>query len=125
MENNTWYKSLNRSKLNPPGWVFGVVWPILYLLLAIFFVLLVKDKKSVKSPPLILFIIQIILNLGWTTIFFRFKMIKFALFLILLINALSIAIFVMIKNNTKYLLLPYILWLTFASYLNGYIVFNN
>ena len=56
MENNTWYKSLNRSKLNPPGWVFGVVWPILYLLLAIFFVLLVKDKKSLKSPPLILFI---------------------------------------------------------------------
>ena len=39
MENNTWYKSLNRSKLNPPGGVFGVVWPILYLLLAIFFVL--------------------------------------------------------------------------------------
>lgn len=125
MENNTWYKSLNRSKLNPPGWVFGVVWPILYLLLAIFFVLLVKDKKSVKSTPLILFIIQIILNFGWTTIFFRFKMIKLALFLILLINALSIAIFVMIKNNTKYLLLPYILWLTFATYLNGYIVFNN
>ena len=64
MYGKNWYKNLNKSKLTPPSWVFGVVWPILYILLSVFFILLLKDEKCKgMCNPLILFGIQILLNL--------------------------------------------------------------
>ena len=124
-----WYSKLNKSSLSPPNWVFSVVWPVLYTLLAISFIFTLKNKKCKGlCKPLIFFILQLILNLFWTTVFFKFKMIVTSL---IIINAIILLTFFtytsMIKISKKgaYLLLPYLLWLCFATYLNGYIVYNN
>jgi len=127
--NDDFYKNLKKSKLNPPNYVFGIVWTFLYILLIISFILIWKDKKCFPfCRPLFLFIVQIILNLAWTTIFFRFKKIKLALVITIIILLLTIYIFFdfyKINKYAAYLLIPYILWLCFAIYLNLYIIMNN
>lgn len=116
-----WYVSLVKSDLNPPGYIFGIIWPILYLMMAIsafrtfYFV-----KKS--------FFIQLFFNAIWSWLFFVFQMPLLALVNIWLLILLNVRIaFVMFKEDklSAYLYLPYVLWLIFASYLNLYIVFNN
>ena len=116
-----WYVSLVKSDLNPPGYIFGIIWPILYLMMAIsafrtfYFV-----KKS--------FFIQLFFNAIWSWLFFVVHMPLLALVNIWLLILLNVRIaFVMFKEDklSAYLYLPYVLWLIFASYLNLYIVFNN
>ena len=78
--------------------------------------------------PLILFVIQIVLNFMWTSVFFRFKKLLLALVMIVVILGLTVLTFAQMQKINKkvsYLLVPYILWLSFASYLNVYIVLNN
>jgi tryptophan-rich sensory protein len=129
IKNREWYLSLNKSKLTPPGYVFGIVWPILYLLLGISFLLTIKSPKCIGfCSPLVFFTIQMILNLIWTTVFFRVKMMKTALILIYSIIALTIVAFTRmlpVNSTAALLLIPYLLWLCFASYLNLYIVVKN
>ena len=63
-----WYKDLKKSSLTPPSYVFGIVWPILYILLIIYFVLGLSQKGSERA--LIYFGAQMVLNLSWTYVFF-------------------------------------------------------
>ena len=129
IKNREWYNSLKKSKLTPPGYVFGIVWPILYILLAVSFVLTLKSPKCIGfCSPLVFFIAQMALNFIWTTVFFRMKMMKIALLLIYAIITLTIVAFVTmlrVNKTASGLLIPYLLWLLFASYLNLFIVVNN
>jgi len=129
MINKTWYKNLQRSSLSPPDYVFKIVWPILYTLLAISFVILITDNKcSGICKPIPFFIIQMIFNLMWTTIFFRYRMIRIALawtFIIIFFTLLTFSEMIKINKTAAYLLLPYIAWLCFACFLNFYIVLKN
>ena len=129
MINRSWYKNLKTSQLSPPDYVFGIVWPLLYTLISVSFILLVTDKDCVGiCKPIPFFIVQMIFNLMWTTIFFRFKMIKTALLVTLTIIALTLITFnemMKINSSAAYLLIPYILWLIFAAYLNFVIVLQN
>lgn len=129
IKNREWYLSLKKSKLTPPGYVFGIVWPILYLLLGISFLLTIRSPKCIGfCSPLVFFTAQMILNLIWTTVFFKMKMMKTALLLIYAIIALTIIAFMKmlpVNRNAALLLIPYLLWLSFASYLNLYIVVKN
>ena len=126
---NKWYKSLKQSKLTPPSWVFGVVWPILYTLMAIALYFTWTNKKCYPfCDALIFFFIQLFFNLIWTALFFRYKLLKIALFDLCLIFIFTIITFIKfyeINKVTSYLLLPYLIWLSLAFYLNYYIVFNN
>ena len=116
-----WYEELVKSPLNPPGYVFGIVWPILYLLIGI--VSFFAAEKIWK-----LFIIQLALNAAWSWIFFYYQLPIIALLdiaLLMLVNA-------MILNNLKsfsralfLLYLPYMLWLCFAAFLNISIIYLN
>jgi len=116
-----WYEELVKSPLNPPGYVFGIVWPILYLLMGI--VSFLAAEKIWK-----LFIIQLALNAAWSWIFFYYQLPIIALLdiaLLMLVNA-------MILNNLKsfsralfLLYLPYMLWLCFAAFLNVSIIYLN
>lgn len=122
-----WYKNLKKSPLTPPDYVFGIVWPILYLLLLIYFLLGLKEKNLI---PIIYFMIQMILNILWTTVFFKKKQINLAMYMligILFFTILSGLEMYNINNNIflPLLLIPYIIWLSFASYLNFYIITNN
>ena len=129
MYDSKWYNSLKKSSLTPPNWIFGIVWGILYILLIISFILKFLNKKcKLICKPLIFFIIQLILNLLWTTIFFKWKKIIIAFIVIIVIIILTIITILLMRNITKigaYILIPYILWLCFASYLNLYIIIHN
>ena len=116
-----WYQDLIKSSLNPPGYVFGIVWPILYILMGISaFLTYLKVYK--------LFIIQLIFNTMWSWLFFAFHLPVIALIDIYLLIGLNIYLVnVMWKINklAAYLFLPYITWLIFASHLNLVIVLFN
>ena len=123
--NNKWYKSLYKPKETPPSWVFGVVWPILYLLMGVALNKINNfDQCEIFSKmctPLIYFFIQLVLNYSWSIIFFKFKNIKLAL-----INIVILLYFVMktYSEFRKYsesisdYLLPYVIWLSYATFLN-------
>ena len=116
-----WYQELVKSSLNPPGYVFGIVWPILYLLMSIAAFRTFKETKN-------LFLIQLLFNTLWSWLFFAFQMPFVALLDIWLLIYLNIKINLKMFYQDKLsglLFIPYILWLFFASYLNLFIVLNN
>tara|TARA_Y200000002_G_scaffold65579_1_gene50464 strand:+ start:526 stop:969 length:444 start_codon:yes stop_codon:yes gene_type:complete len=118
---DVWYQSLIKSPLNPPGYVFGIVWPILYLLMSISAFRTFNETKN-------LFFIQLLFNAMWSWIFFAFQMPFIALLNIWLLIYLNIKLNLKMFNQDKlsgFLFIPYVLWLFFASYLNLFIVLNN
>ena len=118
---DTWYQGLIKSDLNPPGYVFGIVWPILYLFMGI---TAWRNIDTIK----IYFYIQLFLNAIWSWLFFSFQLPLVALFDIWLLIFINIKILFIVSKQDKFgaiLYAPYILWLLFASYLNVFIVLNN
>ena len=116
-----WYQALIKSPLNPPGYVFGIVWPILYLLMSISAFRTFNETKN-------LFLTQLLFNALWSWLFFTFQMPFVALLNIWLLIYLNIKINLKMFYQDKLsglLFIPYILWLFFASYLNLFIVLNN
>ena len=119
----TWYATLAKPALNPPAWVFGPVWTILYALMGVATFLIWRkgwEKKEVKTA-LGIFGIQLVLNTLWSVIFFGLHSPGTALidiiFLWLAILA-TIIVFAKISRPAAWLLAPYILWVSFAVYLN-------
>ena len=121
ISSDTWYVDLVKSPLNPPSFVFGIVWPILYALMAF-----VSFKSADKIWKL--FIPQILLNAAWSWMFFFLHAPLLALINISILIFLNQKILVILKNESKllfWLYLPYVLWLAFAAFLNASIVFLN
>jgi benzodiazapine receptor len=116
-----WYQELVKSSLNPPGYVFGIVWPILYLMMSISAFRTFHETKS-------LFLTQLLFNALWSWLFFAFQMPLIALLNIWLLIYLNIKLNLKMFYKDKlsgFLFIPYVLWLFFASYLNLFIVINN
>ena len=116
-----WYLSLNKSELNPPSYVFGIVWPILYVLMMISAYLAHKRIYEI-------FIIQLVFNAAWSWLFFKFQMPLISLIDIYLLIVLNLYITILMYRENKLtfiLFIPYVLWISFASYLNLFIVINN
>lgn len=124
---NNWYKSLNKSKYSPPSYVFSIVWSILYALIFLSFIFTLKTREC-DIKCFLPFILQIIINLSWTYTFFNLKKIKLSLIMILVIIILTILSYINFYKFNKLsanLLIPYLLWLLLAFYLNAYIVYYN
>lgn len=122
----SWYTLLEKPAFNPPAWVFSPVWTILFILMGIS-LYLVWNKglqyPGVKSGMFI-FGIQLLLNLLWSLLFFRLRSPYYAFIEIILLwfaILLTILQFRKISKTASYLLIPYILWVSFASVLNYYI----
>ena len=116
-----WYQGLIKSDLNPPGYVFGIVWPILYLLMSIS---AYRNFDSIAR----LFFIQLFFNTIWSWLFFFYHLPFIALLNIWLLIFLNINILIVLARRDKLsmvLYIPYVMWLLFASYLNLFIVINN
>lgn len=113
----TWYALLNKPSFSPPNWLFGPVWTILYTLIGISMYLIWTSKKS----SLKLFFFHLFLNAIWSPIFFGLKNLGVAFLVILLMD---VSLIIMIKKFYKinkiasFVLIPYLLWITFASFLN-------
>ncbi|HEY4503735.1 MAG TPA: TspO/MBR family protein [Candidatus Paceibacterota bacterium] len=119
----TWYATLAKPTLNPPSWIFGPVWTTLYALMGISAFLVWKkgwDHKDVRKA-LGVFLFQLVLNAVWSIIFFGLHSPLWALVNIIfmwLAIVWTMVIFYKISKPAMWLLLPYILWVSFASYLN-------
>ena len=129
MENKQWYKNLKRSKLSPPSYVFGIVWPILYTLMFISLIILWTNKKCYPyCEPITYFMFQLFFNITWTNLFFNLKKPLWAfvdLCITLIFTVITYKKMMKFSKTAAYLLVPYILWLSFAFYLNAFIVVNN
>ena len=118
---DAWYLTLNKSQLNPPSYIFGLVWPILYILMMVSAFLTYRKVFSV-------FLIQLIFNAAWSWLFFRFQMPLVALFDIYILIIINIYLLYLMYTESKIgflLFIPFVLWISFASYLNLFIVINN
>ena len=116
-----WYEELIKSPLNPPSYVFGIVWPILYVIMA-FVSFRLADKIA------LIFIIQLIFNAAWSWLFFYFHFPEVALIDIAILIYLNQRILLIINKESRilfYLYLPYLIWLFFAAFLNASIVWLN
>ena len=126
---NQWYKTLKKAPWSPPNFTFGIVWPILYTLMAISVDIVWSNKKCYPyCSPITFFIIQLAFNLIWTTIFFKWQMPKLAfldMILIMIVTFYTYKQFLPISKTAAYLLIPYMLWLCVAFSLNLYIILNN
>jgi tryptophan-rich sensory protein len=108
------------SKYNPPGWVFAVVWPILYLLLGYSGYIISKSTSGKKNLYLKLFFIQVLLTIAWWPYFIYYPNKVFATFslVVLAIFAFILAkLFFSVNKIAAYCLVPYVIWLSFASFL--------
>jgi translocator protein len=118
-----WYSTLVKPALSPPSWVFGPAWTTLYALMGIAAFLVWKygwERKDVKTA-LGIFGIQLFLNAIWSIIFFGLQSPGWALVEIALLwfaIVWTIAVFYKISKPAAYLLVPYLLWVSFATYLN-------
>lgn len=127
---STWYTTLHKPNFNPPDWVFGPVWTILFLLMGISAYLVWNKglKQEGVKMALLAFLIQLGLNFLWSFIFFGLHSPLLAFFeIIILWLAILMTILQFAKTSklASYLLIPYILWVTYASLLNFFIVLLN
>jgi len=118
---STWYAGINKPGLLPPNGIFGPVWTILYILMGIAFYLVwqVKTKKD-KKIAFYFFVIQLVLNLLWSIIFFNYHWLLLAVLEIIflwIMILMTIFEFKRISKTAAILLWPYLAWVSFASYL--------
>lgn len=118
-----WYAGLQKPSFNPPNWLFGPVWSMLYLLMGISFYLIWKQPVSaVRNVALTLFVIQFILNFFWSILFFNQHMIAAALLEMVfmwIFILLTMIWFAKLSPTAAWLLLPYLCWVSFATVLTA------
>ncbi|BBD98528.1 tryptophan-rich sensory protein [Sphingobium amiense] len=119
---NRWFDALEKPALMPPGWLFGVAWTILYILMGLAFAIVLHARGAKgRGAAIALFFLQLAMNLAWSPLFFRAHQVDGALLLIVAlfaVVALTAALFWRIRRVAGLLLLPYLGWLAFASFLN-------
>jgi len=125
----TWYATLNKPLLSPPSWIFGPAWTLLYALMGVSLYLIWQSSNKASHEllcnqhkrALTIFSGQLILNVLWSIIFFGLKLPGVAfgeIVMMWLLILWTIISFAKISKNAALLLIPYLLWVSFASYLN-------
>jgi tryptophan-rich sensory protein len=116
----TWYPTLAKPAFNPPGWVFGPVWSVLYLMIALAGWRAWR-RGGVARPALLVYAVQLALNLSWSFVFFGARLIGPALVVIAALLAafvVNAALFWRLDRPAGALLVPYAAWVAFAAVLN-------
>ena len=127
---SVWYFALEKPGLTPPDIIFAIVWPILYVLMA-FGAVLTRIKAgsfAACSGALGLYFLQLAVNLSWSWLFFAFHEVQIAMVTLVILWLLIIAMmraFARFSTAAAILQVPYLLWISFAGYLNGSILFLN
>jgi translocator protein len=126
----TWYLTLNKPFFTPPSWLFAPVWIGLYSLMGIaLFIIWNKDlDNKLKNRALSVFLLQLLFNAAWPIVFFGIKNIALSVIVIILLWLLILAtilIFYRVSKTASLLLIPYILWVSFAALLNLAILILN
>lgn len=120
---NDWFAALDKPFFMPPGWLFGAVWPILYVLLGLALALILQEQPGPRRRRgLILFLGQLLLNYAWSPLFFAAHDIQLALltlFAMVVMAAIAANEFWRIRRLAGALMIPYLAWLCFAAALNS------
>ena len=120
---NGWFAALEKPFFMPPGWAFGVVWPILYALMGIALAMILAEPPSPRRrAALALFSVQLALNFAWSPIFFAahdITLAKYVIFLMAAVAAAAAGQFLRLRRPAGLLMLPYLAWLVFAAMLNS------
>ena len=128
MFKSVWYYNLTKPPLAPPDWIFPPVWSILYFSMLVALLLYLFKPAQNKKLGYIYFAVQLILNLLWTPAFFYLQNIVLALIVIILLDIfviLTIKSFYKVSKISGLILIPYLIWILFATYLNiGYLILN-
>jgi tryptophan-rich sensory protein len=118
----TWYATLSKPWFSPPNWLFGPAWILLYTLMGVsLFLAWERPKSSERRNGLVWFFLQLALNASWSVVFFGLKNIAGALAVIILLwllIAATIMAFRRVSRNASLLLIPYLLWVSYAAMLN-------
>jgi tryptophan-rich sensory protein len=130
MSVDTWYQTLTKPSFTPPGWLFGPVWTLLYLMMGIASFLVLNHGWGVAAvhAGIYWYIAQLIANVGWSAAFFGLRSPLGGLVIILLLLAFLVTTifrFHRVSRIAAYLLIPYILWVSFATVLNIALVIMN
>jgi len=116
---NRWFAALDLPAITPPGWVFPVVWTSLYIMLGLALALILNARGSRgRGLAITLFLVQLALNLSWTPVFFGAGKIQLALWIIVAMLILSIAVtilFARIRKPAAWLMVPYMVWISYAG----------
>ena len=119
---NTWYAALTEPSFSPPSYLFGIVWPILYLLMGIALALVCAAWGARgRTAAIVAFAVQFAVNLAWSPVFFGLQQIGWGLAVIVLLDVLvivTIVLFWRVRTLAGVLLLPYLAWILFATALN-------
>lgn len=119
---DSWYPALKKPIFNPPNWIFAPVWTTLFILIGLSFYLIWKKGYSKESKPaFFVYFIQLFFNLLWSFFFFGLKSPFLGLLdiiVLLIFIIINIYLFYRISKISAYLLVPYLLWVSFASILN-------
>lgn len=118
-----WYTIVNKPSFNPPNWIFAPVWTVLYIMMGIaFYIIWIKvEEQKIRTKAIMFYFIQLVLNFAWSIIFFYAARPGWALVEIILLwimIAATIYKFHPISKPAAWLLVPYILWVSFATLLN-------
>ena len=119
----TWYRDLAKPSFNPPDWLFGPVWTVLYALIAVagWSIWRLRPHPAVRAA-LWVFALQLLLNLSWTAFFFGLRSPALALMaisLLMVVIAANIVLFWRLDQSAAWLLVPYLFWVGFATALNA------
>ncbi|MGY6560715.1 MAG: TspO/MBR family protein [Luteibaculaceae bacterium] len=123
-----WYQTLEKPWFNPPDWIFGPVWSVLFTLMGISVALYYTKAKDNRSVGLALFGAQLFFNVAWSYLFFGFNLMGLAfLNIVLLIVAVLLTALSFAKASkwAAYLLIPYLLWISYAAILNASLWYLN
>jgi tryptophan-rich sensory protein len=128
-EGNLWFFELNKPALYPPPQTFGIVWSALYLLMGLALAMVVTARgASGRGLAIGLFVVQFVLNLAWSPVFFGMENIRAGLILLVVIDLAVIATvlaFRQVRPLAAVLLLPYLCWVLFATVLNWQFLIAN
>ena len=122
-----WYIALFKAPWTPPGWVFGFAWSIIMVSYG-FYMGFLYNSNTKKTTIIILYVLQLFLNISWNPIFFKFHYVLLGLIVISLLTLTVIFKFFFFYKAIRlksFLVLPYIIWLIIATSLNGYILIYN
>ena len=124
-----WYQALDKPAWTPPGWLFGPAWTLLYTLMGVAAFLVWEHRRTpLARLALGLFLLQLAFNAAWSWLFFQQQAIGLALIdlaALWLALAATLVVFFRVRPAAGYLLVPYLLWVTYAAALNGAIVALN
>lgn len=124
----SWYPYLNKPELTPPNIVFPIAWSIIYLCMGISIGIIFLSDSIKKQELIKLFSIQLIFNFAWSILFFYWRNPLLG-FIDILILDICVSLYAIrsysVKKVSSLLFIPYIVWIYFATYLNGYILLNN